>query len=127
MIRVNINPMSVNAAWLGRRRKTQKYKTYEEVMLSLLEDYEIPAKGDLFILYQWGLSSAAFDIDNPIKPLQDILQTRYGFNDNRLVRMFVEKEKVDKGDEYIQFLIRRKEDVDIIIYDKINKECIVNG
>ena len=83
MVRVNINPMSVNGAWMGRRVKTQKYRDYEEVMLNLLEDYDVPEEGDLFIYYKWGLSSAAYDIDNPIKPLQDILQTRYGFNDKR--------------------------------------------
>jgi len=127
MIRVDINPMSVNAAWRGRRRKTQKYRDYEEVMLGLLEDYDVPEEGDLFILFQWGLSSSAYDIDNPIKPLQDILQTRYEFNDKRVFRMFVEKEKVKKGEEYVQFIIRRTADIDIIIYDKIDKGVLVNG
>lgn len=127
MIRVDINPLSVNAAWMGRRRKTQKYRDYEEVMLSLLEDYDIPEKGNLFILYQWGLSSAAYDWDNPIKCFQDILQNRYDFNDKRIFRAFVEKEKVDRGDEYVQFLVRKLEDVDIIIYDNKTKEVLVNG
>lgn len=127
MIRVNINPMSVNAAWMGRRVKTQKYRDYEEVMLNLLDDYDVPEGGDLFILYQWGLSNAGFDIDNPIKPLQDILQTRYGFNDKRLVTMYVTKEKVKRGKEYIEFLIRAREDIDIIIYDKKDKGVLVNG
>lgn len=115
MIRVDINPMSVNAAWMGRRVKTQKYRDYEALMLELLEDYEVPEEGDLFIHYKWGLSNAGYDIDNPIKPLQDILQTRYEFNDKRIVTMLVEKEKVKKGQEYIMFDIFPADMIDMFI------------
>lgn len=115
MIRVNINPMSVNAAWQGRRRKTDTYRDYEEVMLNLLEDYDIPEEGDLFVHYRWGLSSVAYDIDNPIKPLQDILQNRYGFNDRRIVTMFVEKEKVKKTEEYVEFEFYLRDKITITI------------
>lgn len=118
MIKVDINPLSVNAAWMGRRRKTQKYKDYEEVMDSLLpEAYKVPDSGNLFIYYKWGLSNTAFDWDNPIKCFQDILQTKYNFNDKRIITALVEKERVAKGDEYVAFFIRDRDKISIDVYD----------
>jgi len=68
--------------------------------MALLPPYEIP-DGPLSITLEWGFSSAASDWDNPIKPFQDILQKRYGFNDSRVMEAYVKKVKVKKGDEYI--------------------------
>ena len=56
----------------------------------------------LFVKYEWGFSSSASDVDNPIKPIQDILQKKYDFNDNRIWKLEVEKTKVKKGEEYIK-------------------------
>ena len=36
--------------------------------------------------YVFGLSTSLADWDNPIKPFQDILQKRYGFNDKDIFR-----------------------------------------
>jgi len=127
MIRVNINPLSVNAAWLGQRRKTPKYREYERVMLELLDDCEVPEEGNLFILYEWGLSNAGFDIDNPIKPFQDILQTRYEFNDKRIVTMLVNKFKVKRGDEYVQFDVRLRDNIRIEVVDLYTEEVLSDG
>ena len=104
-MRIDIKPLSVNQAWKGRRFKTNAYKKYERDLLLLLPDLEVPA-GDLEIYLKWGFSSAGSDWDNPIKPFQDILQKRYDFNDNRVLRGVVEKVKVKKGHEYIEFVIK---------------------
>lgn len=103
-MRLDIKPLSVNDVWQGRRFKTSAYKTYERNILTMLRPMVIP-DGDLEIKLKWGFSSSASDWDNPIKPFQDCLQKKYGFNDNRIKRATVECEKVKKGCEFIEFSI----------------------
>lgn len=105
-MRINIKPLSVNDAWKGRRFKTDEYKNYERSILLLLKPMEIP-EGKLELYLKWGFSSAGSDWDNPIKPFQDCLQKKYNFNDNRVVRAITEKVKVKKGQEFIEFEIKK--------------------
>lgn len=104
-MRLDIKPLSANEAWQGRRVKTQKYRNYEKVVMLMLKPLVVP-DGDLELYLKWGFSSAASDWDNPIKQFQDCLQKKYGFNDNRVVRGVVEKVKVKKGEEFIEFEIK---------------------
>lgn len=100
---LNIKPLSVNEAWKGRRFKTDKYKRFErEILLMLPAGFEVP-DGDLVLRLEWGFSSAGSDYDNPIKPFQDCLQKKYGFNDSRIVEGNQKKHKVKKGCEYIKW------------------------
>jgi Holliday junction resolvase RusA-like endonuclease len=46
------------------------------------------------------------DWDNPVKPLQDILQKKYNFDDRRILRAEVIKNVVKKGGGYFNFEIR---------------------
>jgi len=104
-IQIHIKPLSVNQAWQGRRFKTENYKNYESALLDLLpSDYTIP-EGDLEVRYEFGLNTAA-DWDNPVKPLQDVLQKKYGFDDRRIMRAEVIKNVVKRGEGYINFEIR---------------------
>ena len=57
-----IQPLSVNEAWQGRRYKSKKYKSYETELLYLLPALQIPA-GALTIEIEFGFSNAAKDID----------------------------------------------------------------
>ena len=57
------------------------------------------------VYYEFGLSNAQADYDNPIKPIQDILQKRYSFNDKDIYEANIKKVKVKKGEEYIKFEI----------------------
>ncbi len=107
-MRIEIKPLSVNECWMGRRFKTPKYKQYESDLLLLLKPYEIPS-GKLEIWINIGFSSSMSDLDNILKPFIDILQKKYGFNDNRIYKMVVEKETVKKGQEYISFGINEYE------------------
>lgn len=103
---INVKPFSVNQAWQGRRFRTTLYKEYEEVLLEILEeDIEIPKDVMLGAYFEWGFSTAAADWDNPIKPFQDVLQKKYGFNDNKISMALVRKKKVKRGEEYIRFKI----------------------
>lgn len=101
-MRLDIKPLSVNAAWRGRRSKTVAYLRYQEDIKQLLRPLNVP-DGLLEIHLKWGFSSASSDWDNPVKPFQDILQKKYGFNDNRIKRAVIEVEKVKKGREFIEF------------------------
>ena len=102
MKKVNIKPLSVNQAWMGRRFKTKKYKQYEKDVLSLLQGCKIP-EGEIIILLEFGMSSVLSDWDNPVKPFQDIIQKKYGFNDSKIKIGLVKKTKVKKGEEFIKF------------------------
>ncbi|MBS9774732.1 MAG: hypothetical protein KGV59_06210 [Tenacibaculum sp.] len=104
MIKLQIKPLSVNQVWQGKRYKTNAYKQYEKLVLFLLPKLKVPA-GKLEIRFVFGLSSKNADWDNPIKPIQDILQKKYGFNDRMIYKAIVEKVDVKKGDEFIKFEI----------------------
>lgn len=104
MIKLDIKPLSVNECWQGQRFKTPKYKAYEKHVLLSLPKITIPSP-PFIVSYEFGLSSPLADWDNPVKPLQDILQKKYGFNDKDIVRAIVDKKIVEKGEEYFKFNI----------------------
>tara|TARA_R100001463_G_scaffold74511_1_gene128529 strand:+ start:195 stop:527 length:333 start_codon:yes stop_codon:yes gene_type:complete len=104
MHRAEHKPLSVNNAYMGRKRKTAEYRMYEADLPMLLPEIEVPRKGDLGLRVLWGFSRpGASDIDNPLKPFIDILQKTYGFNDNRIYELIVHKVKTKKGEEFIEF------------------------
>lgn len=104
MIRIDIKPMSVNDAWKGQRYRSDKYKRYQTNLLWLLPKIKLPPP-PYELHFKFGFSSSASDWDNPIKPTQDILAKKYGFNDKLIRRAVVETELVAKGKEYIEFEI----------------------
>lgn len=107
-MRIDIKPLSVNQCWRGRRFKTDKYKAYEIEVAYKLKHLKLP-KAPYFISYVFGFSNSLSDLDNPIKPFQDILQKYYGFDDRDIHKMTVEKVKVKKGKEFIEFEIKQLE------------------
>ena len=104
-MKININPLSVNKAFKGRRFKTNEYTKYERDVMDLLKPMDIP-KGKLFVIICFGFSSKLKDIDNPVKLFIDILQKKYKFNDRDIFRLHLDKEIVSKGKEYIYFKIK---------------------
>lgn len=105
--RIWIKPMSVNKAWQGKRFKTKEYKSYERDCLKLLPNsIEVP-DGQLKLSLVFGVSSKLADADNPVKCFVDILQKKYGFNDNKIYKYDIEKKDVKKGCEYIAFAINK--------------------
>jgi len=106
--RVEVAPLSVNQVWKGKRYKTDEYRLYEKRVLSLLQGMPIPQPPYEIRLF-FGVSSKLSDWDNPVKPFQDILQKKYGFDDKDIVRAVVEKILVQKGGEYIEFELRNLE------------------
>jgi Holliday junction resolvase RusA-like endonuclease len=102
--RIEIKPLSINQAFQGKRFKTDKYKTFERSMLYLLPQMEVP-KGELIIWFTFGFSNMRSDLDNPVKMTTDILCKKYGFDDSRVKRLIVDKEKTEKGKEFVEFQI----------------------
>ncbi len=100
--RLNVKPVSVNEAYTGRRFSTPKLKRYKDDLFKILPKMKVE-KGKLSVKYTFGLSSKGSDVDNCIKALQDILAEAYGFNDNQIYKMEVEKVDVLKGGEFIEF------------------------
>lgn len=104
--RIDVKPLSVNEAWQGRRFKTPKYNTYEKLCLTVMPEIPFDGIGQLYIFITFGLSNKLSDIDNGIKPILDILQKKYGFNDRDIYQLIVKKEIVKKGQEFIDIDIK---------------------
>ena len=103
---IKVKPLSVNVCWKGKRTKTDKYRGYERLLMYvLLPKMMYVPEGKLQIYLEFGFSNIGSDFDNPVKSFIDILQKKYGFNDNRIYKGIIEKVKVKKGQEYIKFEI----------------------
>ena len=103
-MRVNIKPLSVNETWQGKRFKTKKYKEYEKELLYSLPRFLMPPPPyEIELIF--GFSNIQSDIDNPVKPLIDILQKKYDFNDKEIMELHIQKRLVSKGNEYIDIEI----------------------
>lgn len=94
-----IQVLSVNKCWQGKRFKTKEYKAYETEVLYRLPKKQLPPP-PYRVFYEFGMSNIQSDYDNPVKPLQDILQKKYGFNDAHIYEANIKKIKVKKGEEY---------------------------
>jgi Holliday junction resolvase RusA-like endonuclease len=105
MIKLHIKPLTVNQAWQGKRFKTPKYTQYERDLLLLLPKISVP-NAPFSIEITFGFSNKLSDVDNPLKPLLDVLQKKYGINDRDVYKLTVEKTIVPKGKEFIQFQIK---------------------
>lgn len=106
MIKVCVTPLSVNKVWQGKRFKTPIYLKYESTVLLMLPKITIP-EPPFKINIHLGFSSSLSDIDNPIKPILDILQKKYSINDKDVFELNVKKEIVKKGNEYFKFEIKK--------------------
>jgi len=98
-IEKKIKLLSVNEAWQGRKYKTQKYKDHQKTLLYTLPNEKINLIKSYYIVFIFNFSNKLADWDNPIKPLQDILQQKYGFNDRNIYIALVYKKIVPKKDE----------------------------
>lgn len=93
---------------MGKKRRTYDYNKYRKVLLEELPDnLKVPNTGELTLQMNVYYSNKASDVDNCIKPFIDILQEKYGFNDNRIYFLAVQKMIVPKGDEGILFKLTK--------------------
>ena len=108
-MKIRIKPLSVNAAWQGKRFKTVDYKAYEFNLLKMLPNEFITPKGKLELNIKVGFSSPLSDVDNMLKPFIDILQKKYNFDDKNIFKIVIEKELVSKYREYIDWKLKEYE------------------
>lgn len=108
MIELPMKPLSVNQCWQGKRFKTPEYKAYELEMILRLPNLKINTNVPLQIDMTFGFSNRLCDVDNPVKPVLDILQKKYMINDKNIVSLNLSKEIVKKGNEFIKINIIEK-------------------
>ena len=104
MHKIDIKPLSVNAAWQGKRYKTKEYQSYERAVMFMLPKLKLPEPPFILTL-EFGFSSQLADLSNPIKLFEDILQKKYGFNDKEIFKIVATKVHTKKGNEFINFKI----------------------
>ena len=75
-IEKKIKLLSVNEVWQGKRYKTKKYDTYEKILGYTLPNEKINSLNSYYIIFIFNFANKLSDWDNPIKPLQDILQKK---------------------------------------------------
>lgn len=102
---IKVKPLSVNEAYTGRRFCTNALSSYKNEIYYSLKQKNVP-EGKLEINIDFGFSSKGSDIDNHVKCFLDVLQKKYGFNDNRVYKMTLTKQITKKGSEYIAFEIK---------------------
>lgn len=107
-MKVDIKPLSVNKCWKGKRFKTDAYKAYENHLLLLLKPLKLP-DAPYHLIITFGFSNKLSDVDNGVKPFQDILQKKYDFDDREIYCLSVRKVLVEKGEEFIDFNIQHYE------------------
>ena len=92
---------------MGKKIRTYDYNKYRKTLLEELpSNIRIPS-GELILQMNVYYSNKASDVDNCIKPFIDILQEKYGFNDNRIYFLSVQKIIVPKGEEGILFKLKK--------------------
>lgn len=111
MIVINLNkkPLSVNEAWKGRKFKTDDYRRFEKSCLVELPKIDFKPLERIKLALTFGFSSSRSDIDNPVKPILDILCKKYGFDDRQIYELNVKKHIVKKGNEFILIKIENYE------------------
>ena len=107
-LNIPIKPLSVNEAWKGRRFRSDAYNAYRMEMLLRLPPGQLPPP-PYSVYYEFGFSNKQADFDNPCKPLGDILQHKYGFNDKLIYEAHIRKVIVKKGHEYVKVKIQHIE------------------
>lgn len=95
-LKVPIKALSINDCWQGKRFKTNKYKRYEQEFSLLIQPKKFEKMlGDLEVTIKWKSPTVnRGDIDNPVKPILDILTKMGAWEDDRQIqKLTVYKEK----------------------------------
>lgn len=108
-LKLIVNPLSVNAAYRGRRFKDKALIDFEKQVSRLLPDCKPAAtsKDEVFVRYIFHLKNySRSDTFNMEKTLTDMLVKQKYLSDDRYIRAgYVRKEKIMGNIEYIEILI----------------------
>lgn len=94
--------VSANKMYYRNKTLTAEYRSWRQRAQKILPELTIP-EGPLELQVYAYFANKQRDLDNILKPLQDTLQERYGFNDNRIykisaVKLLCAKETKDRGE-----------------------------
>ena len=105
--KLDIQPLSVNRAWCGRRFKTKEYKAWQEEFLLLIKGQKIEKiEGEVEMYIEWASKNAKrSDVDNPIKLIIDrIVEAGIIRDDRDIWKLVVVKKKTERA--YIKVEIK---------------------
>ena len=102
-LKIPVKPISVNAVWQGRRFKTKAYKQYEYDCMWFMGSKKLV--GEVEVHYRFYLKNYALsDVDNLIKPIQDIMVKSGIIEDDRKIKKVV-AEKFKSNEDKIEINI----------------------
>ena len=100
-----LKSLSVNKAWSGRRFKSVYYKEFEKEVCALLPFSHKTITSEVEIHYTFYVKNYKMsDVDNMIKPIQDLIIAREYLKDDRQI-VFLSAEKVKSEKESIEIEI----------------------
>ena len=105
MYTINMQALSQNQAWAGRRYKTNAYKEYTEAIKMYLSTFQLPKikpKEKYYLYFVFGIPSRQ-DCSNCVKLFEDILSDYLGVNDRDVYALYSRKVATAKQDCYIRF------------------------
>ena len=111
MHRIDLQPLSQNAAWKGRRHISPEYKLYADRLLLEFRKLDLPKidpKQRFCIFYEWGITDRQ-DNSNSVKLFEDQLCKYLGVNDRKVMAFYSRKKIVKRQDQYIKFQIFAEE------------------
>lgn len=107
-LNLKVKPLSINAAYSGRRFKTEGYRDFSDEVLYLLPRRFEKICGELSMKYIFHVKNyEKSDVDNMVKTIQDLLvQSEIIADDKHIKEIYCRKEKVeDSKDEKIEICI----------------------
>ena len=115
-IKLDVNPLSVNKAWQGRRFKSPDYKQFEkDVMRMLPISEEVKNKEEVFVHYVFHINNyGSADTSNMEKTLTDMLVKRGYLLDDRYIRAIYQRKERVEGMEWIDIHIEPYTGQDIL-------------
>ena len=107
MFEINLQPLSQNQAWAGKRYKTANYKEYEKNLINHFRLLDLPRiePGEKFcVYYEWSITNRV-DNSNCVKLFEDILCKYLQVNDRDVLAFYSRKNVVKKADSSIKFAL----------------------
>ena len=109
MIQIPMKPVSTNSLYVGKRYLSgaaRRFKSQCRQWLTVSKNHVKPPHGKLEIHYIFGLSKD-MDVTNCVKLFEDVIANFYGFNDARVAGCSQRKIKVERGEEFMAFSLRK--------------------
>lgn len=93
-----LKPISINAAWQGRRFRTEAYKQFKKDFCRLIRKTEAVEGVDLEVALRIGLEKKSYarsDIDNFLKPICDAIVEAGIIKDDRYIKKLTVEKYLD--------------------------------